>query len=243
MQQVWVGSGQRAVRVDLPPADREVLPGLRWGYANDPSSPAYWAARCRYPGKESPDFVTSDDTLLEVVGFCLLGGFGIRYEVNLAAYERLREAGAFDPDVEISEAEMQAMLMRPLQVGGRLVRYRFPNQRSRRLASMRSQLSGEWVDGTLALELRDRLLSIDGVGPKTASWIVRNLLGSDEVAILDVHIIRACRAMTLFPDRVVLPRDYASLERRFLDLAEGIGVPASLLDGVMWTEVRGDFAR
>lgn len=243
MQQVWVGSRERAVRVDLPPAHFEVLPGLAWGHANDPSSPAYWAARCRYPGEESPDFVTSDATLLEVVGFCLLGGFGIRYEVNLAAYERLRGAGAFDPDASVSQTEMQAMLLRPLQVGGRSVRYRFPNQRSRRLASMRSRLSGVRPEGASALELRQRLLSIDGVGPKTASWIVRNLLGSDEVAILDVHIIRACRAMTLFPERIVLPRDYDALERRFLDLAQGIGVPASLLDGVMWTEVRGGLAR
>lgn len=244
MQQVWVGSGERAVKVDLPPPDREVLPGLAWGHACDPSSPAYWAARCRHPGEESPDYVTSDDSLLEVVGFCLLGGFGIRYEINLAAYDRLKAAGAFDPDGDIDEVGIRAMLVEPLRVQGREVRYRFPNQRARRLASMRVQLSGAWTPGTSALELRRRLMSVEGVGPKTASWIVRNLLGSDEVAILDVHIIRACRAMTLFPERIVLPRDYDALERRFLDLARGIGVPASLLDGVMWTEVRGSaFAR
>lgn len=76
-------------------------------------------------------------------------------------------------------------------------------------------------------------------GPKTASWIVRNLRGSDEVAILDVHVIRACRAMNLFPDVVSLPRDYDGLEARFLSFADRIGVKPSLLDAVMWTEVRG----
>ena len=39
--------------------------------------------------------------------------------------------------------------------------------------------------------LRDWLLAIPGIGPKTASWIVRNRTGSSAVAIIDVHILRA----------------------------------------------------
>lgn len=244
MQKVWVGVREQAVQVELPPAETELLPGLRWGQAGDPLSPAYWAARCRLPGEASPDFVTTEDTLLEVVGFCLLGGFGIRYEVNLAAYERLHAAGVFDPNVAIDEEVVRQLLLSPLDVEGRMIRYRFPNQRARRLILMRARLEGLRPGGCSAIELRAELQGVEGVGPKTASWIVRNLLGSDEVAILDVHVIRACRAMKLFPERLVVPRDYAVLEKLFLELARGIGVPASLLDGVMWTEVRGSaFAR
>ena len=81
-------------------------------------------------------------------------------------------------------------------------------------------------------------MKINGVGPKTASWIVRNLTGSDEVAILDIHIIRACRLMSLFPREVRLPRDYGPLEERFLKFAEGLGVGAAVLDALIWTKMR-----
>ena len=103
---------------------------------------------------------------------------------------------------------------------------------------MSSQLQDFEVEELDALELRERLLSLEGVGPKTASWIVRNLLGSDDVAILDVHVLRACRAMAVFPAKVSLPKDYGVLEGLFLDFANAIDVRASLLDAVMWLEMR-----
>jgi endonuclease III len=46
--------------------------------------------------------------------------------------------------------------------------------------------------------MRQLLLSIEGIGPKTASWIVRNVMGSDDVAIIDIHILRACTGMGVF---------------------------------------------
>ena len=168
----------------------------------------------------------------------MLGGFGITYEVNAAAFARLKSQGAFEPGAAPSEGWLLDELMRPLSVGGRAIRYRFPRQRARRLACMSQGLAGFDLNGLNALALRERLLSLDGIGPKTASWIVRNLLGSDEVAILDIHILRACRAMAVFPTKVSLPKDYDVLERRFLDFARALNVRASVLDAVMWLEMR-----
>ena len=241
MQQVWVGVGESARPVELPGPDQHVMPGIRWGSAADPYAPAYWAALCRGPEDVLPHYVSDDATLIEAVGFCLLGGFGIKFEVNQAAYVRLRDAGAFEDHVRLTVERLTELLVAPLLVGGRSVRYRFPNQRARRIAAMREDLVSDDLAGLSPLELRDRLQAIGGIGPKTASWIVRNHLGSDEVAILDVHVIRACRTMSLFPDEIVLPRDYAALERRFLEFADGIGVQASVLDAVMWSEVRQDY--
>lgn len=239
MQEIWIGTGERARVIELPDAEDEVLPGVRWGRPCSPSTPAYWAALCgAHDGTDEDRFVDPGDTLLEAVGFCLLGGFGIRYEVNLAAYERLRRHGAFQADIEMDEDAFRSLLVVPLDVEGRRIRYRFPNQRARRLALMRDQLAGAELDDLTALELRAELQRIEGVGPKTASWIVRNLAGSDDVAILDVHVLRACSAMALFPADVRLPRDYDGLERRFLAFARGIGVRPSLLDAVMWSEIR-----
>lgn len=240
MQQVWVGRGERARQLELPDESEEVMPGIRWGSPSDPDAPAYWAARCNMPDEvEEEAFVNADDSLLEAVGFCLLGGFGIRYEVNVAAYLRLKAHDVFDPVRDVAEEHVRDLLLTPLLVAGRPIRYRFPNQRARRLVGMRNELRDPGIGHLPALELRERLQRIEGVGPKTASWIVRNLRGSDEVAILDVHVIRACRAMTLFSPEARLPQDYGRLEQRFLAFARKIGVRASLLDAVMWTETRG----
>ncbi|MGY3221470.1 thermostable 8-oxoguanine DNA glycosylase [Bradyrhizobium sp. USDA 4512] len=81
-------------------------------------------------------------------------------------------------------------------------------------------------------------MKIPGVGPKTASWITRNWLGSDEVAILDIHIIRAGVLIGLFGRQQSVPRDYDVMEARFLAFAAALNVRPSLLDAVMWREMR-----
>jgi thermostable 8-oxoguanine DNA glycosylase len=86
--------------------------------------------------------------------------------------------------------------------------------------------------------MRQLLLSIEGIGPKTASWIVRNVMGSDDVAIIDIHILRACTGMGVFPSDIRLPRDYEPLERRFIAFSNAIDVRPSVLDAVMWSEMR-----
>lgn len=239
MQIAVVEADGKPLRLELPPAEAEVMPGVPWGMACVPNTPAFWAAMCRWPLDDGRDFVSTSGSLVEEVGFCLLGGFGIRYEANAAAFERLRSIGAFDLSVPCDEAAMRTALEQPLLVGTRRQRYRFPRQRAARLAEMRRTISSLHLDGLQGRELRDRLTRIAGVGPKTASWIVRNLTGSDEVAIIDVHVIRACTSMNVFPRRVNLPRDYEALEAAFLGLAHGMGVRASVLDAVIWTEMRG----
>lgn len=89
-----------------------------------------------------------------------------------------------------------------------------------------------------ARQFRDDLMEIPGIGPKTASWIARNWLGSDEVAILDIHIIRAGVLIGLFDSRQSVPRDYKAMEERFLTFARALDVRPSLLDAVMWREMR-----
>ena len=237
MQEVWAGTGSAARLVRMPRGDAEALPGVTWGTPDEVNTPAYWAVRCRWEGAV-PSYSANGATLVEEVGFCLLGGFGVRFEVANAAFERLRTHGAFDLAREISEAEVVELLTRPLEVGGRPQRYRFPNQRAGRISSMRRRLARSTLEGLGPMALRDALMGLDGVGPKTASWIVRNHLDSDDVAIIDVHVIRACRGMGVFACTARLPQDYPDLERRFLALARAIDVRPSILDAVMWSEVR-----
>jgi N-glycosylase/DNA lyase len=243
MQLVWAGYGEGARLIALPDSDAEVVRGVRWGAPDHLGTPAYWAVRCHWGEESTPSFACVMNSLVEDVGFCLLGGYSVTFEANMAAFEWLREHGVFDLIADVPESRILELLSQPLDVQGRPRRYRFPNQRARRIAAMRRRMAESAPDPTSPRSLRNHLMSYEGIGPKTASWIVRNHLDSDDVAIIDVHVLRACRRMSLFPDEISLPRDYGALEERFLDFAKAIKVRSSLLDAVMWAETRAGAPR
>lgn len=87
--------------------------------------------------------------------------------------------------------------------------------------------------------LLDRFpLLLPGIGPETASWIVRSLRGSDQVAILDVHLLRAGRVQKIFPPLLSVKRHNGQLEAVFLAFAKATGSGASLLASVIWMTMR-----
>ena len=222
----------------LPAPEEEVMPGVPWGTVSDVLSPAYWTAAARSAPEATHAFVCLDGNLAAEVAFCLLGGHGIAAEIALAAYERLAQEGTFDVKAAASATRLLEALQRPLIVEGRQVRYRFPRQRSDRIARALALLRDRPLRAHDPRLFRTDLMMIPGIGPKTASWIVRNHTGSDEVAILDIHIVRACQAMKVFGRDIRLPRDYEQLEERFLTFARRIGVGAAVLDAVMWSQMR-----
>ncbi len=238
--------------LDVPPPGVEVLPGVPWGRFDEFNTPAFWRVQVWFDElagaspNDSPTAYALGRSLDEEVAACLLGGYGIPAEVGLAAFARLAEAGILARthagtvgNVALA-AELKSLLSAPLEIRGRAVRYRFARQKSQYLAGALSALA----DGAPPAELRggafrDWLLRLPGVGLKTASWITRNHLGSNDVAILDVHVVRAGRLMKVFRAKHRPDRDYYVMERRFLELARALGVRAAALDAVIWREMRG----
>lgn len=229
-------SAQPAISGRRNPTD-EVLPGVPWGRPEWVLSPAYWAAIVRTNAFERNLFEQPNSLKAEVC-FCLLGGYGITAELNCAAYERLEQNGILETDDPPNIETIEDLLLRPLEVDGRQIRYRFPRQRAARVASALSYIASSPPRQGDSLELRQYLLSIDGIGPKTASWIARNWLNCSKVAILDIHVERAGRRIGLFDPQERLPRDYFSMERKFLSFAEALGVEASVLDMAIWSTMR-----
>jgi N-glycosylase/DNA lyase len=217
--------------------DDEVIPGVKWGRPEWVPSAAYWAAMSGFESEEE-DFVCLEATLKEQLGFCLLGGFGITAEMNHAIYSRLEKEGLFAPGRQTSPREITALLREPVEVIGKYRRYRFPNQRAMRLANAMRMVEEAPPCTKDPLEFRRALMQIPGVGPKTASWITRNWLGSDRVAILDIHIVRAGLLIGLFAPHQNVQRDYEAMEARFLEFALAIDIRPSLLDAVMWRTMR-----
>lgn len=223
--------------LDLPDPNVALIEGVRWGAFEHPLTPAFWVSQAWLScDPEERDFRLGY-SLVEEVTICLLGGYGIPAEIGLAAAARVLE-GMASFGYPLSQSVLEGLLREPLTINGRPVRYRFAKQRAAYLARALIELS--MIDETALsdVELREALRRLPGIGPKTASWIVRNRRGSDEVAILDVHIVRACVMMNVFERNSEPSGNYFVLERKFLDFCTAARVRASVMDAIMWTTMR-----
>jgi thermostable 8-oxoguanine DNA glycosylase len=235
-------SSNRVETLNLPSPTERVFGSIKWGKYTVPYTPAFWKAytwlREDAPSEKNTLKSGHGDIRRETV-LCLLGGYGIKAEVAYAFYNKLQAEGIIDENSAVSCARIRQILASPTTENGRSYRYRFPNIKARYLAGALRIFSDE-VPPARDLELRDWLLRIPGVGPKTAGWIVRNCLGSDNVAIIDVHLHRAGRHMKLFDDRALAVSSYSYFEGKFLQFARALEVKAGLLDLVIWETVRQD---
>lgn len=226
-----------AIQVELPAAEAELLPGVRWGAVDAFPSPAYFAFQVlarRLVGR--PPQYSLGRTLAEEVGACLLGGHGIPGQVGIAAYQHLRRQGAFEPHRCATAQQLESWLREPIVVQGRRVQYRFAAQKAKYIAQAMALLK-DAPNLTTGRALRDWLVNLPGVGLKTASWVARNWLHADDVAILDIHIMRVGQLAGLFPKSMTVERHYLLLEELFLQFSAALDVRPSELDAVIWYEM------
>lgn len=235
MQTISYINGDDVRRSHLPDPEEEVLPGVNWGRHDKLFTPAYWAYHAwltRVSG--SMVHYKLGNSLLEEVGACLLGGYGIKAELGVAAFVRLRDRGQLDG--KTSTADFFRSLTEPFILSGKRVNYRFARQRSDYLSGALRTICDEGVPED-DLELRLWLLKLRGIGLKTASWITRNWKDSDRVAVIDVHIARAGALIGLYSNEK--PQvDYLIMERVFLDFARALCVRTSILDTIIWSQMR-----
>ena len=243
MQQVIASFGSELRFLDLPAPDEWLMPGVKWGRHEHPLTPAFWSAAAWLEGDVPDHGFRIGTSLAEEVAACILGGHGLPAEVGLAAYARVRDELRRTSDEVLSDQCALNLLSTPLTVNGRSVRYRFARQRSKYLASALRDLRAIDESSLGDIPLRNSLLGLRGIGPKTASWIVRNRRASDKVAILDVHVVRACQVMGVFPENANPAHKYIELEERFLRFCEHAGVRASVMDAVIWGTMRKLSAR
>ena len=238
MQQVIADFDGTFRTLDLPERNTLIWPGLKWGGFDEPLSPAFWASQAWMAAPADGRDYRLGDNLAEEVIYCVLGGHGMPAEVGLAAARRTCEALRRERCQTLSQSALERLLREPLAVNGRLVRYRFAAQRARYLAAILTGLKAI-DDARLAdSELRNALCALPGIGPKTASWVVRNRRASDCVAILDVHVVRACSIIGVFPHGADPARRYFDLEGRFLRFCDAVGARASAMDAAMWSTMR-----
>ena len=186
--------------------------------------------------------------------FCLLGGHGITYEMSASAVHAVGALDVFSPDRDHGQLaeELLAVLSEPRydppRSDGSPRRYRFPARKTRLILGAR-----DWVldAGTLTEHLssssceherRNWLLGCPGVGPKTASWILRNTGWASDLAILDIHVLRAMSEHGIATTPPTGARAYERLELQFLAWCETLGAAPAVFDLFLWEWQRGTLA-
>ena len=183
--------------------------------------------------------------------FCLLGGFGITYEQGRSASNTIRQLRPFSDDwsdEDLFEAVLAALMrpqFEPQRRDGSFRRYRFPKKKASAVVKARQWLRGHDPLSERLLQLgspKDRrtlLNECPGVGFKTASWLLRNLGLGGELAIIDIHLLRALMSAERIPNCTQLPRDYELAEEAFLAWCDELGAPSAAFDLFVWHWQRG----
>ncbi|WP_425393207.1 hypothetical protein [Ekhidna sp.] len=222
----------------LPSPKDEVLPGMAWGSSERLYTPAYWKIQYVMHHNENGfdlDYRLGENILEEVVA-CLLGGFGLKSEVGVAAFNRLKKRKLIKKGVD--HKSINSSLKEPFKSGEKKVHYRFPNQKAKFIFEFLNRSDLESIPLDSDIDLRNWLLSINGIGPKTASWIARNYLDGENVAIIDIHIFRAGVLMGLFRGDLDITKDYFKLEYLFIQFCKIIQVKPSKLDALIWLQMK-----
>ena len=183
---------------------------------------------------------------------CILGS-QVPYEVAKAASERIRATRLFSCCDALSplmlERSLMMLLLEPLEVGGIRRRYRFPVMRSRQLTAAfvavrqpGQSISEQVFSGEDAKEIRAALVSrIPGLGPKQASMFLRNIGQSQNLAVLDSHVLRFMHAVGLLRERPSPPttlKTYEVFERVLGVFCQELGYAVGHVDRAIWIVMR-----
>jgi N-glycosylase/DNA lyase len=202
--------------------------------------------------QHSKDFriaTTPRDRWIDEFFFCMLGGFGISYELNKSAYEVLKAKGLFEPSLYelestplqlLLEAELSTSQFKPLKKNGSLRKYRFFRSKANTIAE-----AGRWLFQSCRFSIealltsnshynRDQFLKCPGIGYKTASWFLRNIGVGQDLAILDTHVVRVLIELEIISKDFSLPRDYLEIEYIFLNVCNSINAPIEIMDLIIW---------
>lgn len=226
------------LNTSIPDNNKELMPGIKWGCFSRLYTPAYWKMQYFLHNQEDNHCINYKlgDNVLEEVVACLLGGFGMKSELGLAAFTRLKNRRLIIAGVDF--ISILNSLSEPFFLGFKMVHYRFPNQKAKFITEFLNRKDLNRIPIHCDLTFRNWLLSINGIGPKTASWITRNFLDSENVAIIDVHILRAGIIVGLFSRHLDLQKDYFKLEKTFIQFCNALEVRPSKMDALMWLQMK-----
>lgn len=197
-----------------------------------------------------------EDYLWKELVACILGS-RVSYEIANAVLQELGNNGLLSEIRRSSrfskyEADIEDTLFQPVELKDGCLhssRYPFPKARARQIRQSAETIYGnnETLSSILnnsddVVFTRQRLASeLSGIGPKQASLFLRNIGYSDNLAVLDVHVLSYMNWIGLIPETISSIRtmkQYVELEDIFLSHAKDLGLPATCFDLSVWVVVR-----
>lgn len=213
---------------------------IDWEEAGKRFTKSYWQVQYHLENALSWSFRLGSNLMEEIVA-CLLGGYGLKAELGLLAFHRIKNLRLIHKGVTL--LELEKAISRPFRVNGKDVHYRFPRQKAKYIYLFLQRTDLDDMDNLCGQELRERLMTVKGIGPKTASWIVRNYTNCEDVAIVDVHIYRAGRLAGFVDSRWDMKKDYFRIEESFLDFCHSINASPAKMDSIMWNQMKASNRR
>jgi len=235
MQKVYCFRKNQELSITLPNPNENIFDTIKWGRFEEFFTPAFWRAQAWFFELRNDAALTYQlgETFKEEVIACLLGGHGISSEMGIAKFNQFKENKIFTLN-NVSLESIEEIMHAPIYMDGKYKKYRFAKQKSKYIYDALIKVDNVNEKEKSDLELRNFLLGIDGIGLKTASWIVRNYRKSNNVAILDIHLYRAGLLVGIFNEKDRIEKNYLVMEEKFLLFCKYLGVQASKLDAVIW---------
>lgn len=135
------------------------------------------------------------------------------------------------------------------------IKVRFQNVKKQRLIDAKKKFNEVWQEIRLTYvrymtsqdkflvlrEFRKYLINnVNGMGYKVASHFIRNTGMNNELAILDVHIIKAMKKRGLLEENFKLSiKNYEEVEDKFREYAVEQSISVDALDLLYWREATG----
>ena len=199
----------------------------------------------------------SDEDLWEELCLCILSS-NVHYELAQSALDHLKLTpllkvdnilDSMNSEEEIAE-ELRRSIYLPLKKDGTHRKYRFPKRRAKDIVQAAIGLYSE-KNGILELlrreenesAMRSELVNlVSGIGLKQASHFLRNVGYSNNLAIIDTHVIEFLKQIlgvaTKKPTNVN-HNLYLAYEELLIELCSLLGLDLSLFDSVIWRYMRG----
>lgn len=212
----------------------------------------------RAPRRDRAWSVLADDDLWSELAACVLGS-RVSHEITCAAVDALRNSGLLPAPLHCTrkdynryERACTVALLRPLPPpNGRnaTVRYPFPALRAshlRRSVETVSRVYGGISDMlhtfSSARHARASMVSsLPGLGPKQTSLFLRNIGYTEDLAVLDVHVLRYMSWIGLATGAHSSPQrlsEYEDIEGMFREHARCMGCSLGDLDRAVWVVSR-----
>jgi N-glycosylase/DNA lyase len=184
---------------------------------------------------------------------CCVLSSQVPFSLAQAAADKIDESGVLSSRDSRSrsdiEQDLSTILHGTFSVDGKVRRYRFPAAKSAQLAAAKSNIASRFGSLIEALmhysdveDTRRWLVQhAPGLGPKQASMFLRNLGVSDEMAILDRHILSYMSLTGLCHESrtsISNYKSYKSYEIVLRDHAKSLGYTLGLFDWALWVVMR-----